>query len=668
LSSYLEACARALSDQGRVGKNISGFKERSGQQLLARAIAENIETQTSLVAEAGTGVGKTFAYLVPALLQEHKVLISTGTKNLQDQLFHKDLPAVLKALGTGQSIANLKGRSNYVCRYHLRHNLAQGEFESKTEITQLKRIERFAEISQDGERSQALGISEDAPAWSKAVSTRENCLSQDCPDYGNCFVFRARQRAQQADVVVVNHHLFCADLALRDEGIAEFLPQTQVLVFDEAHQLPEVASQFFGASLSLRQLLEFCREVRRLGMAEARGLADWLELLGPLELGLREIRLEAGAPGKPDGDRLRLNQGLAVAIQAWLASLAVCNAQLVTMTELSKDLGKLALRGQEIKVWLERWLGDLKDANQAERILWADVRQNGLTLHATPLSVAEPFRKHRGAKPRSWIFLSATLSMAGKFDHFQKALGLEDVACLQAPSPFDFEKQGRLLVLNELGDPNQAQFARHLVDEIWPLVQENAGRCFILCTSLRQVDDIAERFRAKTERENTQAEPSAWGDDKPAFDLLVQGSMPRHELLDRFKKARAPILVGSASFWEGVDVPGQQLSMVVIAKLPFAPPDDPIVKARSLAIKKEGGDAFGSYQLPLAALSLKQGVGRLVRTEEDYGLIVIGDSRVSSKSYGRTLLRSLPPFARLTGTAEAIAYLKDAQGSTRSPA
>lgn len=658
MSSYIEACTRALSELGRVGRNVVGFKEREGQQQLAQAIAKSIEAQTSLVAEAGTGVGKTFAYLVPALLQEHKVLISTGTKNLQDQLFHKDLPAILKALGTGQSIANLKGRSNYVCRYHLRLNLAQGEFETKAEITQLKRIERFAEISQDGERSQALGISEEAPAWAKAVSTRENCLSQDCPDYGNCFVFRARQRAQQADVVVVNHHLFCADLALRDEGIAEFLPQTQVLVFDEAHQLPEVASQFFGASLSLRQLLEFCREVRRLGMAEARGLADWLELLAPLELGLREIRLEAGAPGKPDGDRLRQYTGLADAIQAWLGSLAVCNAQLVTMTELSKDLGKLALRGHEIKVWLERWLGDLKDANQAERILWADVRQNGLTLHATPLSIAEPFRKHREAKPRSWIFLSATLSMANKFDHFQKALGLEEVSCLQAPSPFDFEKQGRLLVLNELGDPNQPQFANRLVDEIWPLVLENRGRCFVLCTSLRQVDDIAERFRSKTEKQNAQREPSAWGDEAPAFDLLVQGSMPRHELLDRFKKARAPILVGSASFWEGVDVPGQQLSMVVIAKLPFAPPDDPVVKARTLAIKKEGGDAFGTYQLPLAALALKQGVGRLVRTEEDYGLIVIGDARVSSKSYGRTLLRSLPPFARVNGVDEALEYLR----------
>lgn len=644
-TDFLQACAQALGPDGRIAQALPGFLERAGQQQLAAAIAEAIETQGSLIAEAGTGIGKTFAYLVPALLQHHKVLISTGTKNLQDQLFRKDLPTVLKALGTGQSVANLKGRANYVCRYHLRQNLAQGEFVAREEITQLRRIERFAAVSDDGERSQALGIAEDASAWSKAVSTRENCLGQDCPDHGNCFVIRARQRAQQADVVVVNHHLFCADLALRDEGIAEFLPQTQVLIFDEAHQLPEIASQFFGSSLSLRQLLEFCRDIRRLGVAEARGLADWVSLVGQLELGLREIRLQAGPPGKPDADRLRHNDGLAAALRGWLDALEDCSTCLNQVSELSKDLGKLALRAGEIRVWVTRWLAELEDPGQSERILWADIRSNGLTLHATPLSIAEPFRKHREARPRSWIFLSATLTMAGRFEHFQQSLGLDDVPCKMAPSPFDFEAQGRLLVLDQLGDPNQSGFSSRLVAQIWPLVQANHGRCFVLCTSLRQVDEVADAFQGRLASE-------------PSMSLLVQGSMSRHELLDRFRQADAPILVGSASFWEGVDVPGQQLSMVVIAKLPFAPPDDPVVKARSLAIKRQGGEPFSQYQLPLAALSLKQGVGRLVRTEHDHGLIVIGDARISGKSYGRLLLRSLPPFARLDDSASALAYLE----------
>jgi len=625
---------------------------------MAVAVAEAIERGEALVAEAGTGTGKTFAYLVPALLSGGRVLISTGTRTLQDQLFRRDLPAVRDALGLSLRIALLKGRSNYVCHHHLRRNLQEGRFERREDAAVLRRIERFAAISNTGDRADAPGIAEDSPVWARAVSTRENCLGQDCPDIDRCFVFKARQGAQQADAVVVNHHLFCADLALRDEGVSELLPSAAAVIFDEAHQLPETAVQFFGRSLSTRQLGDFARDLLRIGLADARDAADWTLASAEIEQALRVWRLAAGRPGRRDAPQLRGDRDQRQALDGLLALLERIDALLMGAAQRSRDLARLALRGAEQHRRLAQWLAmldraasgaepDAEDDDLGEAVLWSEVHQGGVTLHATPLSVAPAMRRHREQTLRSWIFVSATLSVAGDFAHFTEAIGMPDARTLQLGSPFDFERNARLLVPRGCGDPGSPEFADRLVETCWPLIDANAGRAFVLCTSLKMVDRVSALLRERAAR---QAEP---------IELLVQGSAPRAALLERFRVAERPVLVGSASFWEGVDVAGRQLSLVIIDKLPFAPPDDPVLRARIDALRRRGGDPFREIQLPAAAMALKQGAGRLIRSETDRGLLVVCDDRLVTRGYGRSLVRSMPPFTIIRDAGEALAWLLD---------
>ena len=641
-----------------------GYASRESQQDMALAIAECIESRDALVAEAGTGTGKTFAYLVPALLSGARTLISTGTRHLQDQLVARDLPTLAAALGVTAQVAVLKGRANYVCHHHLERNLLEGRFERREDAAMLRRIERFAALSSSGDRAEAAGIPEDAPAWAKAVSTRENCLGQECPRYDDCFLMRARRRAMQADVVVVNHHLFCADLALRDEGVSELLPATEALVFDEAHQLPDVATQFFGVAISTRQLVELARDLVRIGRADAPDADDWLARAEAIEAAIREFRLHAGTPGRLDDRRLRGMRELHAAIEALAAAIEAAQPSLSEAAQRSRDLARLAPRAAELSRRLRAWLGTLLEPPQARApgnegreqdgiasdgddpledeggpvVLWADVRRLGVALHASPLSVAGHFRRHRRAAPRAWIFVSATLTVGGEFGHFQRALGLEDARTRSWPSPFDYERNTRLLVPERIADPASESFAVELADTVTPLILANRGRAFVLCTSLRMVGRMAELLAPRM---------------APGMELMVQGSAPRAVLIERFRKAAAPVLVGSASFWEGVDVPGEQLSLVVIDKLPFAPPDDPVVRARAEALRARGGDPFRELQLPEAAMALKQGVGRLIRSEEDRGVLVIGDRRLLTRPYGKILLRSLPPFG-LTRSVEAV--------------
>ncbi len=619
---------------------------------MSEAVARAIAGGGVLAAEAGTGTGKTFSYLVPALLCAQPVVVSTGTRTLQDQLFHRDLPRVREALGIPARAALLKGRANYVCHHHLKRNLAEGRFERREDIAIMRRIERFAAVSSTGDRSDLAGVAEDSPVWSRATSTRENCLGQDCPEIDRCFVVKARQLAQQADVVVVNHHLFCADLALREEGIAELLPSAAAVIFDEAHQLPEIAVNFFGDSFSTRQLLDFSRDTLRLGMADARDAADWVALVDAMESAIRNWRLAAGRPGRRDVAQLRLDAGHRAALDHILSCLSAASAVLEAAAERSRDLSRLAIRAGQLHARLQSWLARLDpgsalpDAAGEESVIWCEVHSSGVTLHATPLSVASVFRRHREASLKACVFVSATLCVDGDFGHFTEAIGMSDAVTLELGSPFDYPAHARLLVPTGCGDPADESFARRLIETCWPLVEANGGRAFLLCTSLRMVDRLAALARDRVTR-----------DPPPVIELLVQGTAPRAALLERFRVAESPLLIGSASFWEGVDVVGRQLSLVIIDKLPFAPPDDPVLRARIEAMRSRGEDPFGSIQLPAAAMSLKQGAGRLIRSESDRGLLVVCDERLVTRGYGRRLLRSLPPFKLIRDMDEAIGWL-----------
>ncbi len=652
-----DAVAGAFDPRGGALARRPGYVFRESQQDMARAIAECIKSHACLVAEAGTGTGKTFAYLVPALLSGARTMISTGTRHLQDQLVGRDLPALAASLGVSARIAVLKGRANYVCHHHLERNLLEGRFERREDAAMLRRIERFAALSSTGDRAEAAGIPEDAPAWAGAVSTRENCLGQECPRFDDCFLMQARRRAMKADVVVVNHHLFCADLALRDEGVSELLPATEVLVFDEAHQLPDIATQFFGVAVSTRQLAELARDLLRIGRADAPDADDWMARATAIEAALREFRLQAGMPARLDDRRLRAMGELHAAIEALAAALEAVGPSLAEAAQRSRDLGRLEPRAAQLAQRLRAWLLALlepastnPDEDGVESpdtagpaVLWADIRRLGVALHASPLSVAGQFRRHRQASPRAWIFVSATLTVGGEFGHFQRALGLEDAATRCWPSPFDYGANTRLFVPERIAEPAAESFARELADTIVPLLLANRGRAFVLCTSLRMVARMAELLGQGIASQ---------------LELMVQGSAPRAVLIERFRNAAAPVLVGSASFWEGVDVPGSQLSLVVIDKLPFAPPDDPVVRARAEALRARGGDPFRELQLPEAAMSLKQGVGRLIRSETDRGVLVIGDRRLVSRPYGRILLRSLPPFGLARSVDEVVGFIE----------
>ena len=636
----------ALGAQGPIAREHGGYVVRDGQLGLAQAIAQAIDSKTSLIAEAGTGTGKTFAYLVPALLSGGRVLISTGTRNLQDQLFARDLPEVVRALGVHVDAALLKGRANYVCWYHLRRNLAEGRFARREDIADLRRIERFAAVSQTGDRSDMEGVGEDAPAWSMASSTRENCLGQDCPDHSRCFLMKARQAAQRADVIVVNHHLFCADLALRDEGVADLLPTADAIIFDEAHQLPEVATQFFGQSVTTRKLLDFGRDLLRAGLAEARDAADWTSLSRAIEQSIRELRMQAGSPGRLDGAALAARPRLLEAVDGCARAIEVAGSALDRAAERGRELQRCALRAAELRQQIDAWLQSAReDAPASDTVIWAEIHGAGAALHATPLSVAGHFRRHREARPRAWVFLSATLAVGGDFSHFARALGVEDADQFVWNSPYDFASQGLLYVPDGLGEPAAADFPERVFGAVWPLLLANGGRAFLLCTTLRMVDQLATRLREAIERE------------APRLTLLVQGTASRAELIERFRRDAAPVLVGSASFWEGVDVPGQQLSLVVIDKLPFAPPDEPVLRARIDSVRRDGGDPFRSLQLPAAAMALKQGAGRLIRSERDRGVLVVCDVRLAERAYGRMLLRSLPPFGRTRAQSQALAFI-----------
>ena len=612
-----------------------GYRLRREQVEMAEAIHAAIERTGVLVAEAGTGTGKTFAYLVPALLSGGKVIISTGTKTLQDQLFDRDLPAVSRALACGGSAALLKGRANYVCVYRLRRAAAEARLPTREQAAQLRRIERFAAASTTGDRADLADVPEDAPVWAHATSTRENCLGQSCPDYADCFVMRARRNALAADVVVVNHHLFFADVALRDEGVAELLPACNTVVFDEAHQLAETARLFFGEAVSSAQLVELARDAR-LELRAAGGASPELDALaGRLEKAARDLRLALGE----QAGRLAWSQALrspdfSQAVASVQKALQLMQKPLSEQAERSEGLESCARRAGAAAATLARL-----HEESAEQVRWVEVFAQAVQLHVTPLSSAELFRKQMDGRPRAWIFTSATLAVGEAFEHFTGELGLPGEDARRWESPFAFARQALLYVPKGLPpDPNAPGFTDAVVEAVLPVLEASGGRAFLLFTTLRALRRAHEKLASLK------------------FPLLVQGTGSRSELLARFRQLGNAVLLGSQSFWEGVDVRGEALSLVVIDKLPFAPPDDPVLAARIEALRARGGNPFTELQLPQAVLQLKQGAGRLIRDEADRGVLMLCDPRLVLKPYGARILKSLPPMRFTRSLAEVEGF------------
>ncbi len=642
-----------FAGRGPLARVVGAFRHRPQQVEFARAVLETIEAHGVLIAEAGTGTGKTFAYLVPALLAGGRVILSTGTKTLQDQLFHRDLPRVREALGVPVDLALLKGRANYVCLHHLEVAAQQGTFAARDEVAHLQRIRSFAARTMSGDRSECADVPENSGAWMQATSTRENCLGSACRHYQDCFVMKARKRAAEADVVVVNHHLFFADVALRDGGAADLLPQANTVIFDEAHHLPDLARLFFGESLGTAQITELVRDVRVAEAQHARESTDLGDAAGEVEHAARELRLALGtATGRLPLNALRDRTRFDRALDALAEALAALAAKLRAQEERAEEIRNARLRADafaaSIGLWREADARPREDAfgepTAADIVRWVEAYPQSAALYVTPLDVGRIFRAQIDAGERAWIFTSATLSVNGDFSHFQSEMGLDDARTLTWPSPYDFASQALLYVPQGLPDPNSERYVECVIEAAWPVVRASGGHAFLLFTSLRAMDRGHALVAARLESAGLE------------WPLLLQGSGSRNELLERFRRSPNAILVGSQSFWEGVDVKGEQLSVVVIDRLPFNPPDEPVLAACIERINRAGGNAFMDYQLPRAVIALKQGAGRLIRDETDRGALVICDPRLVDKPYGKRIWRALPPFKRTRSLAEVEAF------------
>jgi len=630
-----------FSDQGPLAQSIEGYRLRPQQFEMAQAVDEAIKQHKILVAEAGTGTGKTLAYLVPALLAGGKVIISTGTKTLQDQLFNRDIPAVRAALKAPVTITMLKGRANYVCHYHLERAASEGRFMNREDVKYLPMIQSYARTSKTGDKGGLNDVPENAGIWPYVTSTRENCLGQDCPQHKECFVLEARKKAQEADVVVVNHHLFFADVMLRDEGVAELLPACNTVIFDEAHQLPDTASLFFGESVSTSQLVELARDVRTEAAASAKDFAALPDVAAKVDKAARDLRLTV----KEDNGRFNMQgvsrlAGFDDALKTLAEKLDELAAVLKSQAERSPGLENCWQRGIELQGKIKHW----RDNAENGYVRWVEAFSQSLQLNATPLSIAEIFQKQITGNARAWIFTSATLAVKKDFSHYRGEMGLIDATTSCWDSPFDYENQAVLYVPENLPEPNTREYTKSVVEAALPVIRASKGRAFCLFTSLRAMKEAHGLIKEAFEAEGL------------SYPLLMQGEGSRTELLDRFRKLGNAVLLGSQSFWEGVDVRGEALSLVIIDKLPFAPPDDPVLAARIEQINRDGRNAFMEYQLPHAVITLKQGAGRLIRDETDRGVLMICDPRLLTKSYGRRIWQSLPPMKRTRVLAEVEGF------------
>lgn len=637
-SPLVQATRQALAQSGPLA-NWPGFVEREAQLRLAEAIAQAMDDRATLIAEAGTGTGKTFAYLVPALLSGLRVIVSTGTRALQDQLFQRDLPRLRQALGARLRVALLKGRANYLCLYRL-EQARLDRIAGSVYALDLAALAAHAQISPDGDISAITDMAEDAPVWPLVTSTVDNCLGSECPHYGDCFVVRARSDAQAADLVVVNHHLLFADVALKREGFGEILPGAHAFIIDEAHQWPELAVQFFSESLSSRQLLDLARDAQAEAQTASAALGSIQPAAQALERRVRELRLAWDPlPGRAPLSLALAHDPCVDSLDALDGALSELQRALEPQRERSPGLAACAERALVFEQRMQR----LHSGNEAAaQVRWFELSPRGFSFQRTPLDVSAPLAEFRQRTGAAWVFTSATLAVDGRFEHFAKQLGADTPRTLLEQSPFDYDKQALAWLPSDLPDPAQRDYVPCLLQTVLPVLQASRGRAFLLFTSHRALREAADWLAVHAD-----------------FPLFVQGSLPKNRLLEAFRQSGNGLLLGAASFWEGVDVAGTALSVVVIDKLPFAAPDDPVLEARLASIRAEGGNPFVDWQIPAAVIALKQGVGRLIRSETDRGLLVLCDPRLQRRSYGRRFLRSLPPFPLTRDRDVAARFVAD---------
>lgn len=632
-----------LGADGPFARELPNFAPRLAQQAMALAVQQAIAGRDTLIAEAGTGTGKTFAYLVPALLSGERVIISTGTKTLQDQLYFRDLPKVRSVLGARLKTALLKGRANYLCLYRLDQTVREGATFERAQAAQLATIRAWSARTRRGDRMELAEVPEESPLWPRVTSTPENCLGVECPFFDDCHVVKARREALEADVVVVNHHLLFADLALKQEGFGEILPGAAAFILDEAHQIPELAGQFFSQSISARQLTELAQDA----LTECNGITGAIGLLlEPVEAlqdALRKLRLAMDAlPARGAFQQLQDRADVRGSLHDLRELLATLAELLASQAERSRGMTNLHERADLFVERLDRIVEGERGRDHDVR--WYETFPRGFALYATPLDLAVPMRGLRERTHAAWIHTSATLSVAGNFDHFARQLGLDDPQTLSLESPFDYARQGMCYLPAGLSDPNARDYTEQVIEAVLPVLHASNGRAFLLFTSHRALRRAAELLQ-----------------DKVPWPLFVQGTAPRPRLLEEFRASGHGVLLGAASFWEGVDVVGEALSVVVIDKLPFAAPDDPVLMARLEALEHSGINPFMGWQVPSAVIALKQGAGRLIRDVHDRGVLVLCDPRLTTKGYGKLFLASLPPMPRTRELADVRAFFEDAK-------
>ena len=633
-----------FSVNGPLNDCLEDYQLRTEQVEMAKSIIGTIEDKSSLVVEAGTGVGKTFAYLYPALLKGGKVVISTATKNLQDQLFFNDIPKIREALKISVKVNILKGRGNYICKLRMENTIQEGMFFNKEDAQHLQLIKAFSDNTDSGEVSEISEIPETSTIWPMVTSTKENCLGQDCEFYKECFLVKARKEALESEVLIVNHHLFFADFVLKDEELSEILPKANTIIFDEAHQIPLVASFFLGQSISSSQISNLIQDCQQ-GLKK---YPDTIKVLDALSKDFQEIVFELKKIVSPFPARLNINnlknyENFEKTYNSLIEKLELLGITLSKHSEENAELQKLFERSTELNIKFSSWL---KKDNQ-NNIYWLEVFARTVQFNETPISISEQFNKFQEKSDSAWIFTSATLSINGSFDHFVKLLGLEKAITQYLQSPFNYSENAFLYVPKEIPDSKDELFNLVLVKKALPLIKASKGRAFVLATSLKSMEEIGALLKDELKKNVIN------------YPVITQGEGPKSDLLQQFKKHGNAILIGSLSFWEGIDVRGPTLSLVIIDKLPFQSPGDPVFESKIKLLSEEGINAFMSMQLPEAIIRLKQGVGRLIRDDYDKGVMVICDKRIIEKSYGIKIWKSLPPFKRTRNESAVVNFLEE---------